>query len=161
MRVSALLFASLVAGCPAAGDDDDSAGPSPRVIYTFPEGDAADAEPNDTAEMAQDLGTLSGPFALTGSSSSCGEDGTWDPSDHDWFSFSPATGDPLRLRLDMWAGDVDLAVLDAEGALIVDGAQAGLDDEEVDVALDPEEPWLLRIRCWQGNPGTLWRLRLL
>ena len=161
MRVFALPLVFLVAACPAAGGNDDLVGSSPRVIYTFSEGDAVDAEPNDTAETAQNLGTLSGPFALTGSSSSCGEEGTWDASDHDWFSFSPRTGDPLRFRLDMWAGDVDLAVLDADSTLIVDGAQAGLDDEWVDLALDPEKPWLLRIRCWQGNPGTLWRLRLL
>ncbi|MCO4769945.1 MAG: PPC domain-containing protein [Deltaproteobacteria bacterium] len=152
-----LALASLI-GCAAAGDDDDSA--SPGVVYQLTPGDAVDAEPNDSVAAAQDLGVLTAPFSLTGSSLGCGENGTWDTADHDWFRFSPASGDPITLDLSMWEGDLDMAVLDSDGQLIVDGATAGLDDETLQIALDPEASWLLRIRCWQGKPGALWRLRL-
>jgi len=150
------LILVLCVGCPM-GDDDDSA---PGVVYEYPQGDAADTEPNDSAATAQALGVLGSGYRLTGLATACGENGTWDSADVDWFSFSPASADPFTLRLEMWGGDLDLAVFDSAGDLLVDGAESGVADEELSLALDPMATWLMRVRCWQGNPSSLWRLRL-
>ncbi len=152
-----LLPLVLLVGGGAAGDDDDS---SPGTVYRFPPADRAEVEPNDSLATAEALGSLPGGYALTGSSARCGDEGTWEGADIDWFGFAPETGDPLTLTLDMWQGDVDLAVFDQDGALLVDGAEAGIEDETLSLALDPQAPWFLRIRCWRGNPGALWRLRV-
>lgn len=153
---SALLFLS---ACQPTGDDDDSAS-QPGIVYQYADGEASDAEPNDALGSAQDLGIVGPGFVLTGSAGACGNNGTWDAADTDWFRVMLATGDPLEFRLDMWEGDLDLAIFDEDGELVVDAAVAGLDDEVVLAALDPETPWFFRIRCWQGNPGALWRLRV-
>ena len=156
-RLLPALALGLLCGCPAESDDDDDFG----IVHAFPEGDAADLEPNDTPATAQALGVVNRGFTLTGSAVRCGDGGTWEGADVDWFSFAPATGDPMLLRLDMWAGDLDHAVFDGDGELLVDGAVAGVQDEEIELALDPERDWFLRVRCWRGNPEALWRLRLL
>ncbi len=149
----------LCTACPAPGDDDDSAW-SPGVVYQYAGGDAAELEPNDSTLSAQDLGVVGSGFVVTGNAQACGQHGTWAGADTDWFRLLPETGNTLEYRLDMWDGDFDLAIFNEGEGLVVDAANAGLDDEVVWVALDPETPWLIRIRCWQGNPGALWRLRL-
>ncbi len=155
-----ILLALLLAGCPA-GDDDDSAEPLPPPEYVLPEGDAAEVEPNDGPSEAQELGVVTDPFVLTGSSAGCGSGGTWVGADEDYFTFGFPDGTPRTLRLEMWSGDVDMAVFDASGDLVIDLAEPGLDDERVELALDPATVWSLRIRCWQGNDGTLWCLVVL
>jgi len=155
-----LVLALPLAGCPAA-DDDDSAVPLPPPDYVLPDGDVAEVEPNDGPAEAQDLGTVDDPFVLTGSSDGCGSGGTWVGADVDHFTFAFPDGTPRTLRLEMWSGDVDMALFDADGDLVIDAAEAGLEDERIELALDPDTEWALRIRCWQGNPGTLWRLVVL
>ncbi len=158
-RLAALALSLLLAACDPVFDDDDSAFLGPVVM--FPEGTAAEAEPNDTAATAQSLGIVGLGYSVTGDSSACGSDGTLDGADVDWLSLSLDTGAPVRLRLDMYDGDVDLAVFDDDGALVADAATTGVDDEELALALDPDRVWLVRVRCWMGNPGALWRLRVL
>ena len=158
MRASlATLALAALLGCPSAPE------PAPLddgVEYVFPPGDATEQEPNDAAGLAQDLGVLAAPYAVTGRSSACGDGGTWGDADPDWLSFQPATGDPLRIVLDMHGGDLDVALFDSDEELVQDGAAPGLDDEALAVSLDPDRAWLLRIRCWQGRPDALWRLRI-
>ena len=153
-----LLLAVLLVACDPAQDDDDS---GPSVVYAFAPGDAAEVEPNDARLSAMELGVIASGFEVTGASASCPTDGTFAGSDEDWFSFTPASEQPLRLSLAMRGGDLDLAVFDADGDLVADGATTGLDDEELSLALDPMMTWFVRIRCWMGNDGAIWRLRLL
>ena len=158
MRI--LVFAAvLLIGCDPVVDDDDAA--DPTVIYAFPEADATEDEPNDTSTTADSLGVIPIDYAVTGESTTCGSDGTFDGADIDWLSFTPTSADPIRLRLDMRGGDLDLAIFDADGNLVADGATVGVEDEELALALDPNQVWLARIRCFLGNDGAIWRLRLL
>ncbi len=160
LRVTAALLGLLfTAACDPVFDDDDSAAEEP--VFMFPVGDAAESEPNDSSASANSLGIVSVGFAVTGDASACGADGTLADSDVDWLSLSLDTQAPVRLRLDMYGGDLDFAVLDDAGELVADGATTGVEDEELALALDPDRVWLVRIRCWMGNPGALWRLRVL
>jgi len=156
---AALLCLLLTAACDPVFDDDDSA--SDESLFMFPAGDAAESEPNDSAATANSLGTVSVGFTVTGDASSCGDNGTLAGSDVDWLSLSLDTQAPVRLRLDMYEGDLDFAVLDDEGVLVAEGATTGVEDEELALALDPDRVWFVRVRCWMGNPGALWRLRIL
>lgn len=158
---SAAIALSLLvaAGCDPVFDDDDSAETEPVVM--FPAGDAAETEPNDSAAAAQPLGVVAVGYTVTGDASACGADGTLDGADVDWLSFAPDSPAPIRMRLDMYGGDLDLAVFDDSGELVADAATPGVDDEELALALDPDRVWLVRVRCWMGNAGALWRLRVL
>lgn len=157
-RITLIAIGCLLVACPSA-DDDDSADPS--VIYAFPEGDAVESEPNESQATATDLGVIGVEYAVTGASSPCGASGTFDGADHDFLSFSLDTDQPVRFRLDMRGGDLDLAIFDDAGELIAEATETGLEDEELALALDPERVWTARIRCWQGNDDAIWRLRLL
>ena len=149
-----LLALPLLAGCPTSETPGE-----PTVVYAF-EGDVLEQEPNDSPEQAQDLGTPRIPHAVTGSASACGSNGTLEGADTDWLLLRPANGAALWLALDMWEGDLDLAVVDAAGEVVAESDTPGVDDEALLIALDPQEDWLLRIRCAAGNPGALWRLRI-
>jgi hypothetical protein len=155
----ALLALLLLAACDPVFDDDDSSSDDPG--FMFEAGDAAESEPNDSAASANSLGTVWVGFSVTGDAATCGADGTLAGSDVDWLSLSIDTQAPVRLRLDMYGGDLDFAVLDDDGVLVAEGATTGVEDEELALALDPNRVWLVRIRCWMGNPGALWRLRVL
>lgn len=155
MRARTLWLAPLIAallGCPSA-DDDDSA-PSAEDWPLWSLADRVEEEPND--EVPEELGTLELDYALAGTSSRCSSNGTWVGADEDRFAFRFQDDVLLRLRLRAQGADLDMELFTPDGAVLVEAASEGVDDEEMNVALSGGVPYSVRIRCWLGgDPGWI------
>lgn len=104
-------------------------------------------EPNNTLATASDLGTVTG-FE---------EHGPWsihETGDEDWFRFETqgTGGDWDGISISFWheAGDLDLALYDADGELLVE-ADGTLDTEWISLDGRPAGEYALQVRGFNGD----------
>ena len=135
----------------AGDDDDDTPGPcnGPPAVF-------AESEPNDLSSDTEYDRFVSddGEVTISGTMSSCDNDGSTWTGDRDWFvveygCFGEAT---VELSWDGGASDMDLWVGDEDGEELIQGYSISLIGPEggtVDVDGDMQ----FRVTCWEGQPA--------
>ena len=145
----AMALAMFLRACPAA---DPS--PDPR-FDPLPLADLLEEEPN--GEVSQALGVLRPRVVVGGAMSACGEDGSYEGSDVDRFSFAVEEPVLIHLQLLVRRGDLDLRLFDPQGELMADEDGAGAEGEALQFSIGPGAAYEVELRCWMGQEPD-WRL---
>lgn len=125
----------------------------------LPEEPSFEGEPNDTSQAAELIIGEGGDFVVSGSSATCGNDGTSPNADQDWMVFDAPCDGTVWISLEPSAldADVDLFVFDdGEPAGSSQNRVAGREGRE-GLEVEVGQRFQALVYCWEGA-ATDWTL---
>ncbi|MFC1890091.1 putative metal-binding motif-containing protein [Thermodesulfobacteriota bacterium] len=144
---------------PGNGIDEDCSG-SDRTLEP---GQAGEAEPNDEAGAAQDLGVVDGTTVLQGNLCTTGNNSAFYTGDLDYYRFrTPEAKSDLTFQAGLvWpgSGNFDLWLYTADGQTPIAYATSINNPETLTKLLDFDTEYVIMTAGWSGDPGD-YRLTL-